>query len=92
MRFRIGLTLGFAAGYVLGAKAGRERYFQIERAWHQLTNSEPAQQLSTEVRHAAEQASQTLEEKANEGVTKLTDKLHEVQAEGGGRASGSAPS
>ena len=25
--------LGFGAGYVLGARAGRERYEQIRRAW-----------------------------------------------------------
>ncbi len=28
----------FAAGYVLGAKAGRERYEEIQRAWKRLTN------------------------------------------------------
>ena len=35
-RFRFGLVTGFAVGYVLGAKAGRERYEQIRRAWEQL--------------------------------------------------------
>jgi len=31
MRFRTGLAIGFGAGYYLGAKAGRERYEQINR-------------------------------------------------------------
>ena len=31
MRFRAGLIVGAAAGYVLGARAGRERYEQIKR-------------------------------------------------------------
>jgi hypothetical protein len=31
MRFRVGLAFGFAAGYYLGAKAGRERYEQLRR-------------------------------------------------------------
>jgi hypothetical protein len=31
MRFRAGLVIGLAAGYYLGAKAGRRRYEQIER-------------------------------------------------------------
>jgi hypothetical protein len=31
MRFRAGLIVGFAAGYYLGAKAGRERYEQLRR-------------------------------------------------------------
>ena len=32
MGFKIGLLIGAAAGYVLGAKAGHERYEQI-REW-----------------------------------------------------------
>ena len=31
MRFRLGLLLGFVAGYYLGTMAGRERYEQIQR-------------------------------------------------------------
>ncbi len=31
MRFRLGLVVGFGAGYYLGAKAGRERYQQLDR-------------------------------------------------------------
>ena len=31
MRFRLGLLLGFSAGYYLGTMAGRERYEQIQR-------------------------------------------------------------
>jgi hypothetical protein len=30
MRFRLGLLVGLAVGYYYGAKAGRERYHQIE--------------------------------------------------------------
>jgi len=32
MRFRLGLVAGFAAGYYFGAKAGRQRYEQINEA------------------------------------------------------------
>lgn len=32
-RFRLGLALGLGAGYVLGTKAGRERYLQMQRWW-----------------------------------------------------------
>jgi len=31
MKLRFGLVVGFAAGYYLGAKAGRERYEQLRR-------------------------------------------------------------
>jgi membrane protein DedA with SNARE-associated domain len=39
-RFRIGLALGMAAGYYLGAKAGRQRYDQINRAVARLRKSD----------------------------------------------------
>jgi hypothetical protein len=31
VKFKSGLTIGLAIGYVLGARAGRERYEQIKR-------------------------------------------------------------
>jgi hypothetical protein len=31
VKFKSGLTIGIAVGYVLGARAGRERYEQIKR-------------------------------------------------------------
>ncbi len=34
MRFKVGLITGFAIGYYLGSKAGRERYEQM-RGWLQ---------------------------------------------------------
>jgi len=39
MKFRIGLVLGFAVGYYLGAKAGRARYEQIRRRLERLSDS-----------------------------------------------------
>ncbi len=39
VKFRIGLVLGFAAGYYLGAKAGRARYDQIRRRLERLSES-----------------------------------------------------
>ncbi len=34
MKFRTGLVIGLGVGYVLGAKAGRERYEQIASCWN----------------------------------------------------------
>jgi hypothetical protein len=39
MKGRLGLFLGFGAGYVIGAKAGRERYEQINRLYENLKSS-----------------------------------------------------
>jgi adenine-specific DNA glycosylase len=66
MRFRLGLLLGLAIGYVLGAKAGRQRYDQILAAWRDLKGSQRAQQLSEEVRQAANRAGDVLESKVTE--------------------------
>lgn len=49
MRLRVGLAIGFAAGYVLGARAGRERYVQIEQTARKLWESEPASMLRAEI-------------------------------------------
>ncbi len=41
MRFRLGLLVGGGIGYVLGARAGRERYEQIKR-WASSLRTHPA--------------------------------------------------
>ncbi len=46
MRFRFGMILGFVAGYVLGAKAGKERYEQIVRAFRGFMGTETVQKVS----------------------------------------------
>ena len=38
MKFRTGFVLGLGVGYVLGAKAGRERYEQIAAAWARVAD------------------------------------------------------
>lgn len=73
MRFRLGLCLGLAIGYVLGAKAGRERYLALQQWARKLSRSEPAQQLSGEVRSAASRAGDKLEAKASEKVAQVTE-------------------
>jgi CBS domain-containing protein len=57
-------TLGFGIGYVLGARAGRQRYEQIVAMWEKFAGS-PG------VRQAAEQGRQLLDE----GKERITDQL-----------------
>jgi hypothetical protein len=73
MRFRLGLIIGLLIGYTLGAKAGRQRYEQIQSLWGSVRRSDPAQQIGTEVSHAATRAGRRLEEQASKGVHKVTD-------------------
>jgi hypothetical protein len=49
MRFTTGAVVGFAAGYYLGARAGRERYVEIERWLHRLQGSDTYQDVRGKV-------------------------------------------
>ena len=46
MKFRFGMILGFIAGYILGAKAGRDRYEQIMRAARGFMGTETVQKVT----------------------------------------------
>ena len=52
MRMRLGLVVGFGAGYYLGAKAGTERYEELNRLLEKLRRSE-AYETATEKAKAA---------------------------------------
>ena len=43
MRYKLTFAAGFAVGYTLGAKAGRERYEQISRALNGLAENPTVQ-------------------------------------------------
>ena len=52
-RFKLGLALGLGIGYVLGTKAGRERYLQLQRnmrraseLWQKASSSSLAQKAA----------------------------------------------
>lgn len=47
MKFRTGVLVGFAAGYVLGARAGRSRYRQIQQLARKVRESGPGQRLES---------------------------------------------
>ena len=63
MRFRMGLGIGFATGYVLGAKAGRYRYEQIVKVFNQFWSSPQAQRAREEATKFAEQVQDRATEK-----------------------------
>ncbi len=58
MAFKSGLIVGFGAGYVLGAKAGRERYDQIRAFWHTLSGSPAVQRATEKAKEAASTGTQ----------------------------------
>jgi hypothetical protein len=54
MGFRLGLGIGFAAGYYLGAKAGTERYDQINRWIDRTRQSEAYGNVTEKARAVAD--------------------------------------
>jgi hypothetical protein len=72
MRFRLGLVTGFAAGYYLGAKAGRQRYEQINRQLGRLKRSEAFEEVTEKVSEKAKTSFEGVAEKAKTVVESRT--------------------
>ena len=58
MRFKMGLLLGFAGGYLMGTKAGRDRYDQIMKVLGKVAQSEPATKARAQATKMVEEATQ----------------------------------
>ncbi|MDT0458084.1 hypothetical protein SAMN05428945_3165 [Streptomyces sp. 2224.1] len=68
MRYRLTFIAGLATGYVLGARAGRERYEQLRKAAQRVTQN-PA------VRNTAESAALTGREAASKAFGTVSAKV-----------------
>lgn len=60
MRGKAGLVIGLAIGYVLGTRAGRERYEQIKAQWLKLWNTDPVQEQVGKVKDFAKSQAMAL--------------------------------
>ncbi len=89
MAGKLRFLLGFGAGYVLGARAGRERYEQIITKVQSVRDNPTVRAKAAEVRDvAAEQASQAqtlVKEKADEVVDAATAKFQSGHTDAGDR-------
>jgi hypothetical protein len=61
---------GLGVGYVLGAKAGRQRYEDIMRWWHQFTGSPTVQRAAEKTRDAATESAKRGLTVVQQGVEK----------------------
>ncbi|MEU7425192.1 YtxH domain-containing protein [Streptomyces sp. NPDC040750] len=68
MRYRLTFVAGLALGYVLGTKAGRERYEQLKKSARQISQN-PA------VRNTAESAAQQGRVYAGKAFHTVSDKV-----------------
>ena len=90
MRFKSGFLVGLGAGYVLGTKAGQERYQQIVDAAGRLRENPSVQRLTGEVNKTvnagrdrvaetaaakADQAKETVAAKADQAKEAVSSKV-----------------
>ncbi len=72
MRGKIGIVIGLAAGYVLGARAGRERYEQIKTGFLKVWNTDPVQRQVGKVADLGKSAALALPSAVWDGAVKVT--------------------
>ena len=72
---KLTLAAGFAAGYVLGAKAGEQRYRQIESKFRELAGMPAVQDLTSNLADTAGQIGDKAKATVNEKVSAVGDKV-----------------
>lgn len=73
MRYRVIFVAGVAVGFVLGARAGRERYEQIKRLARKAADNPSVQQAAAAAQAQATEFARTARERVTEQVPKLAD-------------------
>jgi hypothetical protein len=71
------LFIGFGAGYVLGAKAGRDRYEQLRRLYENVQLSPAFQRASGKAKDAVGSGLGQAKDLASEGVSKVSGAVKE---------------
>lgn len=72
MRGKIGIVVGLAAGYVLGSRAGRERYEQIKTSFLKVWNTDPVQKQVEKVADLGKSAAMALPSALWDSAVKIT--------------------
>ncbi|MBW3595605.1 MAG: YtxH domain-containing protein [Actinobacteria bacterium] len=73
MKIRLGFLVGFGAGYVMGAKAGTERYEQLRRLYENVLSSPAVREARGKVKGAAETGFDQARDLASDGVQKVKE-------------------
>ncbi|UYO97404.1 hypothetical protein OED01_01350 [Microbacterium sp. M28] len=72
MKGKIGLVVGLGVGYVLGTRAGRERYEQIKTQWLKLYHLDPVQEQVGKVKGFVGEKAAAIPGAVWNGVVKVT--------------------
>ena len=81
MKFRTGLVVGLGVGFVLGARAGRERYDQLKGAYDSVRSNETVRKITS----TADRSTAKVRRAAGQGLVTASDKIKE-RAETNGSA------
>ena len=73
MRGKLGIAVGLAAGYVLGTRAGRERYQQLTASAKRLADDPSVQRLQEELNGLFGSAKERVADSAGTTVQRVTD-------------------
>lgn len=80
MGVKTGFVMGLGVGYVLGTRAGRERYEQIRAWWGQFTGSPTVQRAAGKTKEVAGEGARRGMHAVQQGVEKagaaVKDRLH----------------
>ncbi|GEP47329.1 hypothetical protein FVP74_00455 [Microbacterium saccharophilum] len=71
MRGKIGIVIGFAAGYVLGSRAGRERYEQIKDGVQKVWDTPQVQKQVDKAKELGKTAAMALPSALWDGAVKV---------------------
>ena len=72
MKGKAGLVVGLAVGYVLGTRAGRERYEQIKEQWLKVYNLAPVQEQVNKAKDFAKSTAMALPSTLWDSAVKVT--------------------
>lgn len=75
---KLTLVVGFGAGYVLGARAGKERYQQIEGKFREVAGMPAVQSATANVKDTAVEVAGTAKQTINDKADKVAEKASKV--------------
>jgi hypothetical protein len=70
---KTGFLIGFGVGYVLGSKAGRQRYEDIRRRWNQFSGNPTVQRAAERTKDMASDGAKRGLSVVQQGVEKAGD-------------------
>ena len=82
---KLTLAAAVGAGYVLGAKAGKERYRQIETKFREIAGMPAVQSATASVKETASGVADTAKATVNEKAAAVSDKAKEVKGNATGK-------